>query len=197
MAARLSLDLSRNNARVMADTTLIGAASQEVRFQNTDTFRYREPEVQEDGSVTYTGVTREITAGLIFSVKGWVSGDGMITMDVSATVSKRGTDTSGTVGTLPPTSENVVTTRVRTPGGRPVVIGGLMRQEKILTDSRVPVLGDIPLLGLLFRSKKESVDNTELVIYIVPHLEYAPAARPDTATRLDGLYRRLVQGTLR
>ncbi len=196
MAARLSLDLSRNNARVMADTTLIGAASQEVKFQNTDTYRYREPEVQEDGSVTYTGVTREITAGLIFSVKGWVSGDGMITMDVSATISKRGTDTSGVAGTLPPTSENVVTTRVRTPGGRPIVIGGLMRQETTVTESRVPVLGDIPLLGLLFRSKKESVDNTELVIYIVPHLEYAPAVQPDSSTRLDRLYRRLVKGTL-
>ncbi len=196
MAARLSLDLSNNAARVMADTTLIGAAGQEVKFQNTDTYRYREPEVQEDGSVTYTGVTREITAGLIFGVKGWVSGDGMITMDVSATVSKRGTDTSGTAGVLPPTSENVVTTRVRTPGGKPVVIGGLMRQERTLTESRVPVLGDIPLLGLLFRSKKESVDNTELVIYIVPHLEYAPEAQPDTATRLDRLYHRLVKGTL-
>ncbi len=196
MAVRLSLDLSRNVARAMADTTLIGTANQEVKFQNTDTFRYREPEVQQDGTVTYTGVTREITAGLIFNVKGWVSGDGMITMDVSATVSKQGTDTSGTVGTLPPTSENVVTTRVRTPGGKPVVIGGLMRQEKSLTESRVPVLGDIPLLGLLFRGKKESVDNTELVIYIVPHLEYAPASQPDTATRIDRLYRRLVKGTL-
>jgi len=196
MAARLSLDLSKNNARVMADTTLIGTASQEVKFQNTDTFRFREPEVQEDGSVTYTGVTREITAGLIFSVKGWISGEGMITMDVSATVSKRGVDTSGTVGTLPPTSENVVTTRVRTPSGKPIVIGGLMRQEKTLTESKVPLLGDIPLLGLLFRSKKDSVDNTELVIYIVPHIEYAPEAQPDAATRIDRLYRRLVKGTL-
>ncbi len=196
MAVRLSLDLSRNTARTMADTTLIGTANQEVKFQNTDTFRYREPEVQADGKVTYTGVSREISAGLIFSVKGWVSGDGMITMDVSATVSKQGTDTSGTVGTLPPTSENVVTTRVRTPGGKPVVIGGLMRQEKTLTESRVPVLGDIPLLGLLFRGKKESVDNMELVIYIVPHIEYAPAAQPDEAARIDRLYRRLVRGTL-
>jgi general secretion pathway protein D len=196
MAARLSLDLSRNTARIMADTTLIGTSTQEVKFQNTDTYRYREPEVQEDGSVKYTGVSREITAGLIFTVKGWVSGDGMITMDVSATISKQGTDTSGVAGALPPTSENVVTTRVRTPGGKPVVIGGMMKQEKSITDSRVPVLGDIPVLGLLFRSKKESVDNTELVIYIVPHLEYAPAAQLDTPTRLDRLYKRLVKGTL-
>ena len=48
-----------------------------------------------------------------------------------------------------------MTTRVRTPGGRPIVIGGLLRQETTLTESRVPVLGDIPLLGLLFRAKGE------------------------------------------
>jgi general secretion pathway protein D len=149
---------------VMADTALTGISGQEVKFQNTNTYRYREPEVDEDGDITYTGVSREITAGLIFSVQGWVSGEGMITMDVGATISKRGTDTTGTAGILPPTSENVVTTRVRTHSGEPVVIGGLIRQETTKTTSKVPVLGDIPLLGFLFRSMKDSVENTELVI---------------------------------
>ena len=192
LAAKLNLDLSNNVARVMADTTLMGTSGQEVRFQNTETFRYREPEVDEDGNVTYTGVTREITAGLIFSVNGWVSGDGMITMEVGATVSKRGVNTSTTTGTLPPTSENVVKTLVRTPSGEPVVIGGLMRQEKTTTIAKVPFLGDIPLLGLLFQSKKDSVENTELVIYIVPHVDPGPRSDLDLGIRLERLYDRFL-----
>ena len=40
----------------------------------------------------YDGVTREITSGLVLNIDGWVSGDGMITTTVNASVSKRGAD---------------------------------------------------------------------------------------------------------
>jgi general secretion pathway protein D len=189
-ALKLNLSLSENRARVLADTTLLSLSDNEVSFQNTETYRYREIEVDEDGNVKYTGVTREITAGLIFTIKGWISADNMITMNVKATVSKRGTDTSTTTGSLPPTSEHIVNTQVRTFSGEPVVIGGLIRQEKNSQVSRVPVLGHIPLLGLLFQTRKDSVENSELTIYIIPHLEYSELEEADLGLRLDTLYRK-------
>ena len=137
-AVQLNLDLSTNKARVLADTTLVGLSGKDINFQNTDTFRYQEVEVDEEGNTRYTGVTREITSGLIIKLQGWVSGDGMITMDVKATVSKRGTQTSTTVGSLPTTTENVVNTQARTFSGEPVVIGGLIRQETSIQVSRFP-----------------------------------------------------------
>jgi general secretion pathway protein D len=105
-------------------------------------------------------------------------------------VSKRGTDTSTTTGSLPPTSEHIVNTQVRTFSGEPVVIGGLIRQEKNSQVSRVPVLGHIPLLGLLFQTRKDSVENSELTIYIIPHLEYSELEEADLGLRLDTLYRK-------
>ncbi len=187
-ALQMNLDLSTNRARVLADTTLIGLSDQEISFQNTDTFRYREIEVDEDGNVKFTGVTREITAGLIFNLRGWVSGDEMVTMVTKAIVSKRGTDLSTGTGALPPTSENVISTQVRTPSGQPIIISGINRQEKSRQVSKIPLLGDIPLLGYLFRSQKDSVENTELVIYIVPRLEYREPPS-DIGARLERLYR--------
>jgi type II secretory pathway component GspD/PulD (secretin) len=189
-ALRLNLDLSTNRARVLADTTLLGLSDQEISFQNTETFRFREIEVDEDGNTKYTGVTREITAGLIFNLRGWISGDGMITMVTKATVSKRGVDTSQVAGTLPPTSENVISTQVRTPSGQPIVISGIIRQERGRQVSKVPLLGDIPLLGWLFRSQKETIDNTELVIYIVPRLDYGEMEPADPGLRLERLYQK-------
>ncbi len=195
-ALQLNLDLSTNRARVLADTTLIGLSDQEINFQNTETFRYREIEVDEDGKTKYTGVTREITAGLIFSLRGWVSGDGMITIATKSIVSKRGTDMSDQAGSLPPTSENVISTQARTPSGRPIVISGIIRQEKTRQTNKVPLLGDIPLLGYLFRSQKDTVTNTELVIYIVPHLEYREPEEADAGARIGRLYRQFA-GVLR
>jgi type II secretory pathway component GspD/PulD (secretin) len=189
-ALKLNTDLSTSKARILADTTLNGISGQQIRFQNTETFRYREVEIDEEGNRIYTGITREITAGLIFDIAGWVSGDGMITMGVKATVSKRGTDVSLTSGSLPPTSENVIDTQVRTFSGEPVVIGGLIRQEVGSTVSRVPLLGDIPVLGYLFQSRKETAESTELVVYILPHVDYADLEEQNINLRLERIYHR-------
>lgn len=195
-ALQLDLKLGSKKARVLADTTLVGLSDQDASFQNTETFRYRELEVDEKGELQPTGVTREISAGLLFKIKGWVSGDEMISMNVSATVSKRGADTSSTTGTLPTTSEQVVTTNVRTTSGKPVVIGGLIRQESNVLITRVPILGDIPLLGLLFQARTESVENTELVIYILPRLEYTGSGEADVGLNLERLHQKFIAPAL-
>ncbi len=189
-AIDLSLDMSTNDAHILADTTLHGVSGQEIKFQNTETYRYREIEIDEEGKQRLTGVTREISAGLIFGITGWVSGDGVVTMQINATVSKRGADVSGTTASLPPTSENVINTQVRTRVGEPVVIGGLIRQEKGINVTKVPILGDIPLLGLLFQSRKDTVENSELAIYILPHIDYGFAADEDESIQLERLYER-------
>ena len=189
-AVQLSAQLDTSDVRVLADTALVGLSGQDLEFRNTETFRYQEVEVDEEGNTRFTGVTREITSGLIFKIQGWVSGDDMITMNVKATISKRGSAAATTVGALPTTSENVVNTLARSVSGTPVVIGGLMRQDTDVRVSKVPLLGDIPLLGLLFQSRKESLESSELAVYIVPRLEYGEADEVDVGLRLERLYQR-------
>ena len=191
----LNLGLSNGTAHVLADTTLNGLSGQEIKFQNTETFRYRDTYINPDtGKVDPNGVVRQITAGLIISINGWVSGDGMITMDVNATISKQGADTSSTTGTLPPTSEKVVTTHVRTKVGTPVVISGLIQQDKETTIDKTPVLGDLPLIGWLFQKKVESLQSTEMDINILPHIEYPSDTQVSDEMKLQMLYDRLVRG---
>ncbi len=194
-AIELNLGLTENKANILADTSLTGLSGQEIKFQNTETSRHQELEVDPDtGKLLPTGVTREVTTGLIIGMNGWVSGDGMITMKVTSTVSKQGTTSTTDVGALPTTSEKIVSTNVRTPSGKPVVIGGLIQQNKDSTVQKVPILGDIPLLGLLFQSRNDTVSNTEMVIYIVPHLEHPEAAREDAGRQMEDIYNALIKG---
>ncbi len=195
-ALDLNAKLSDSDARILADTTLNGLTGENISFQNTNTYRYRDMEIDPDtGKATSTGVTREITSGLIITINGWVSGDDMITMNVKSTVSKRGADVSQSSGNPPPTSEKVINTHVRTPSGKPVVIGGLLQQEKDVTVQKTPVLSSIPLVGPLFTSRVSTLENTELVIYIVPHLEYPDREKENSDTIFKNYYNTFLSGS--
>jgi type II secretory pathway component GspD/PulD (secretin) len=192
-ALNLSAQLGENLAQVYADTTLNGLSGQEIRFQNTDTFRYQEFEVDADtGNLSRTGVTREISSGLIVALNGWVSGDNMITMSVNATVSKQNSNPSSDSTAIPSTSERVVNTQIRTPSGKPVVLSGLIKETADKTRKKTPVLGDIPLLKHLFGESADTKEKTEIVIYIVPYLIMDEDEERDMNRRLERYYRTLV-----
>ena len=176
-AGSLNAELSEGKSRVLADTTINGISGESLSFSNTNTSRYRDIIVDTKGDL-YTSTTREISSGLTISINGWVSGDGMVTVKVDAQVSKQGnSDSSSTNGnstdTVPPpsTSEKKVSTNVRTKSGEPVVIGGLFQQEEEISEKKVPILGNVPLLGVLFKKKIVTMVDTEFVIYLVPFVE--------------------------
>jgi general secretion pathway protein D len=66
-------------------------------------------------------------------------------------------------------------TVVVTPDGQPVVIGGLISNDKSVNDSKIPFLGDIPLLGQLFKFSAKSNQKTELLIFLTPHIVQMPS----------------------
>jgi type II secretory pathway component GspD/PulD (secretin) len=66
-------------------------------------------------------------------------------------------------------------TVVVTADGQTVVIGGLMQTSKSKTDTKIPLLGDIPVLGNLFKRQQKSDTQDELVILLTPHVVQAPS----------------------
>jgi type II secretory pathway component GspD/PulD (secretin) len=66
-------------------------------------------------------------------------------------------------------------TVVVTPDGQTVIIGGLMQKSKLQSESKIPILGDIPILGNLFKHKMRSDSKTELIIFLTPHIVMAPS----------------------
>lgn len=170
-AADLQASIEENRTRVYADTTLHGVSGKEIHFQNTNTYRYRDNNVDpESGKPIYSGVTREIASGIKLDVLGWVSGDGMITSKVTASLSRRGNDMSGATGNPPPTSEKIVTTEVCGKSGVPVVLSGLVQQAESEQEKRSPWISKLPLLGNLFKNKNKTQESMQMVIYLVPHI---------------------------
>jgi len=61
-----------------------------------------------------------------------------------------------------------------TTDGQTIIIGGLMETDKSQTDTKIPLLGDIPLLGNLFKRRQSSDLKTELLIFLTPHIVQNP-----------------------
>jgi general secretion pathway protein D len=131
-------------------------------------------------SVTYQDV------GIILTVTPFISDNGLVEMVVSPQISQL-TDRSqwvpisgGGSNNLSTVSAPVIDSRsadtvVVVPDGQTVVIGGLMQKQKTDSTQKVPVLGDIPLLGALFRHKITSDAKTELMIFMTPHVVKQPS----------------------
>ncbi len=64
--------------------------------------------------------------------------------------------------------------------GDPIIIGGLIQTQESETVNKIPLLGDIPLLGNLFRYKATNKEQTEFVIVITPYLLSGEYASPET-----------------
>ncbi len=154
-AINLNSQLSQNIANVFTDTSLTGLSGETIQFQNTDTYRYIEYELDKTTLSKTSSTTQTITSGLIVEINGWISGDNMITMEVNATVSKQN---AATDSGLPSTSERIINTKVRTESGKPVIISGLIKEE--INENKS-----------LIWQKSKSKEQSEIVIYLIPYLD--------------------------
>lgn len=129
---------------------------------------------QETFSVTsgptsfQTTQLERIDAGIILDVTPRISESGDITVTINqAEVSH--VEARGDKG-LPIVSKRSVNTTVRVKDGETIVIGGLMQKKKSETKKKIPLLGDLPYLGGMFRGVSHGEEETEVLIMITPHI---------------------------
>lgn len=121
-------------------------------------------------SVSYEDV------GIILRVTPFISNDGLVEMIVSPEISSLTDQTVAIANgvSVPVIAKRSADTVVVTPDGQPVIIGGLMQNNKTGSESKIPFLGDIPLIGNLFKRQIKSNSKTELMIFMTPHIVQTP-----------------------
>lgn len=109
-----------------------------------------------------------IAAGVTLSLIPYVAENGDITVHIAPEVS----DVTGEgLEGLPVITKRRAETTVRVKDGETIVIGGLVQERETKILRRVPLLGYIPLVGILFRYYRPTKTQTEVVIFITPHLQ--------------------------
>lgn len=110
--------------------------------------------------------------GIILSVTPHINPDGKVIMDVYPEISALSPErVEISEGFFPPViNKRSAETRVAINDGQTIVIGGLMEDQYNETVSKVPLLGDIPLLGAIFRRQETEKSKTELLIFLTPQV---------------------------
>jgi type IV pilus assembly protein PilQ len=112
--------------------------------------------------------TAFVSATLSLNVTPQITPDDHVNMKVDASQDSPGANLGG--GSVPSINSKKVSTEVLVENGGTVVIGGVFTQDFSDGESKVPLLGDIPVLGWLFKVKAKSDNKEELLIFITPKI---------------------------
>jgi type IV pilus assembly protein PilQ len=107
--------------------------------------------------------------GIKLRITPLINADGYITTQITPEVSSV-VGYKGSNSDLPVIATRQASTTVRLKDGNSVIIGGLLSEEKTTDVTKVPLLGDIPLLGFLFQHRSISTSKRDLVIEVTPHI---------------------------
>jgi len=134
------------------------------------TLNNKKAKIAQGQSIPYQTVSAEgtktefIEAVLTLEVTPHITNDGNVGMEIKATNNSPG------VGSPPPINKKEATTELVVKNGETTVIGGIYIDSESETETGVPFLMDIPLMGWMFKSNSKSKNKTELLIFITPKL---------------------------
>ncbi|MFM7051404.1 MAG: secretin N-terminal domain-containing protein, partial [Planctomycetota bacterium] len=116
--------------------------------------------------------------GILLKVTPSINPEGFVRMEIEPEISRLSLQTTQISENFnsPVVTRRRATTTVTVKDGQTVVIGGLISDRFERVDKKVPLLGDIPILGAAFRQYKENTSKTELLIVLTPHVVRSPAA---------------------
>ena len=170
----LGMSFGKLTSNVQLDMRLAAAATiGQVKIISTPkvvTLNNKAAKISQGQSIPYQTFSAEgtktefVEAALTLEVTPHITADGAVSMKIKASNNSPGT------GTPPPINKKEATTELVVANGETTVIGGIYVDSDTESDTGVPFLADIPLLGWLFKSNTKLKTKTELLIFITPKL---------------------------
>ena len=160
----LNLEISALEAEgkgnVVSSPRVITADQTKARIEQGEEIPYQQATSSGATSVSFK------KASLSLEVTPQITPEGNVILDLEVNKDSRGTLTSAG----PAINTKQIKTQVLVENGGTVVIGGIFTQDERTDVSKVPLLGDLPLLGYLFQTKTKSISKTELLVFITPKI---------------------------
>ena len=175
ISLNLALDLMVRNgdARLLMDSKLTTTNNREASLHIGEVVPYT---IQSYNLSAAGGVNQQIekeNVGVLLKMTPHINDKDQITLTLAPEVSNI-TGWKGANSDIPVVRVRRTNTTVRVEDGQTVILAGLLSEEKTTTISKFPILGDIPVLGLLFQNKHEEITKTNLIIEVVPRIIHNP-----------------------
>jgi general secretion pathway protein D len=181
--AALYAQIQRGNGRIVSRPRISAQSGSTAKIITGDAL----PILTSIALSGVNGVSQQVqyvNVGVTLQIAPRVSIDGFVSSHVFAVVSS----VTGFSQGYPTISQREAETSATVRDGDSFVIGGLTQDENINTKSKVPLLGDIPILGTAFRTDKTTRSKTELYIVVTPRIVHRVGARPGVESANAPLY---------
>ncbi len=169
LATTIKLLQQRNVLQILAEPNLMALNGKQASFLAGGEFPF--PVVQ--GGTNFTAVTIQFRPfGVRLGFTGYIVGDNVVRLQVSPEVSTLDFTNALTISgfLVPAVSTRRAETEIELKSGQSFGIAGLMDHRTQLQMSKIPGIGDLPVIGQLFRSRNVNLSRTELVVLVTPEI---------------------------
>lgn len=180
--AQLRAEQENIDAKLLANPRILVLDNEKALFDIVTEHPYVEKTITA-GTVTETVQFKKV--GVNLEVTPHIARDGLLRLDIApkfGVVVERVLVSSSNV---PVVDTRAVNTIALVRDGQTVVLGGLRKKDTSLQVNKIPLLGDVPILGHLFRFKGEATVMTELVVFITPRIIIEPVLSDDEQNALE------------
>ncbi len=153
--------LENNAAKLLTDTRVTAMNGEQAIIQIGEEVPYVAKNLENDFQVETSKI------GILLDVTPTINKDGQITAKISPEVSSI---VDFVADYIPRTKVRKVTSTVTVPDGKKIIVGGLLNSNLTDKTTKLPLLGDLPLIGKLFQHKYITTENTDLIMEITPRL---------------------------
>jgi len=147
--------------------------------------------IQQGGSSLFANTIQQRQAGTTLNISARVLPSGIVTLVINQEVSSPIAPSANAAIQSPSFSKRSVNTQVTVQDGDLIAIGGIIQESDTLSQSGVPGLSRLPVVGGLFGNRSTSKERTEMVIFMTPRVIYDTTEVADASEELRGKLRRL------
>lgn len=166
--ATLTAAAAQGKVKVLSDPKIATMNNVAANINVTTQFPYT------TSNVAATGVTTQqvayVNTGIELTVTPTINADGRITLDINPRVSQPSATVAASITGAPAVDSRNAKTIVIVKDGETIVIGGLISDSTSDQIAKIPLLGDIPIIGYLFRKKSVVRTRSELLIFVTPKI---------------------------
>jgi general secretion pathway protein D len=167
---------SRSDVNILSTPQVLTSDNQKAEIVVGENRPFVTGQSQTSGGNTLTTIERR-DVGVTLRLTPQILESDLVKLDVFQEISTVAESVAQSIGSVvvgPTTNKRSATTSVLVQDGQTAVIGGLMRDNLVVTERKIPLLGDIPVLGWLFKFRSKRTEKTNLLIFLTPTIVKSP-----------------------
>lgn len=196
LQAQLFAQIENGGGRILATPRVLAVNGQAAQILSGDALPILSTIIYPGSTVTTQQNVNYVAVGINMQIQPRIDTDGYVTSHIFAEVSSVTQYIQTTQGQVPQISLRQVSTEATVKDGESFVVGGLLKDEEINSLSKIPGIGDLPIIGGLFRVRHDTTERTNLYIFITPHIIHTTGLQNEGSTRRDQLPLPQVPGPL-